>query len=108
MSDNQSLTFQSGDKLKFADAKGAYTVRAIGKRFAVCTKPLNPQRTVLYTIIDFRDNIRGTENLIFGFGAETDEQCAAMLERLESGETAVGRNRVELMIVDAANIIGTL
>ena len=89
-----------GDKIKFAEEKRPYRIRALGKRYAVCTKPFNPKRTVLYTIVDFVDKIRGTENLIFGFGAETDEQCNNMLERLEKGSTKVShRNFIDLNII---------
>ena len=89
-----------GDKIKFAEEKRPYRIKALGKRHAVCTKPFNPKKTVLYTIVDFEEQIRGTENLVFGFGAETDEQCNDMLQRLESGETEVShRNRIDLNIV---------
>lgn len=88
-----------GDKIKFRSEKQRYTVRACNERFAVCTKPFNPRKTVLYTVIDFQRGIRGTENLIFGAGAETDEQCAEMLERLASGFTEVSRrNQIPLDI----------
>ena len=88
-----------GDKIKFKKEKQRYTVRACNNRFAICTKPFNPRKTMLYTVIDFEEKIRGTENLIFGMGAETDKQCNEMFKRLESGETEVSyRNRVLLDI----------
>ena len=43
---------------------------------------MNVLKTVLYTIVDFKENKRGRENLIFGLGAETKEDCEKMLERL--------------------------
>ncbi len=55
--------------------------------------------TVLYTIVDLKEKVRGTENLIFGMGAETDLQCSQMLDRLDRGETHVShRNRIPLKI----------
>ena len=88
-----------GDKVKFRNQKQRYTVQACNELFAVCTKPFNPRKTVLYTVIDFMENVRGTENLIFGMGAETKEQCREMLERLTTNETEVSyRNRVPLDI----------
>lgn len=88
-----------GAKIRFAEEKQAYTVRASNVAFAVCTKPMNAKKTVLYTVIDWRENRRGTENLVLGFGAETDEQCAEMLERLTQGESEVSsRNTVPLNI----------
>lgn len=88
-----------GSKIKFKREKQVYTVQASNGIFAVCSKPFNARRTVLYTIIDFKEQVRGPENLVFGMGAETKEQCEEMLERLTQGETEVShRHRVELDI----------
>lgn len=78
-----------GDKIKFKKEKQRYTVQACNEKFAVCTKPFNPKKTVLYTIIDFEKDIRGTENLVFGMGAETKADCEEMLQRITDGETEV-------------------
>ena len=60
---------------------------------------MNIFHTVLYTIIDLQRNVRGTENLVFGMGFETDEDCADALDRLEKGESEVSyRNYVALEI----------
>lgn len=86
-----------GEMVRFAEERRPYRVRACNSRFAVCTKPFNLKRTVLYTVVDFHERVRGTENLVFGLGAETDEQCRAMLARLTTGETKVShRNRIPL------------
>lgn len=106
MSNYQPLhAYKVGDKIKFAEEKQRYTVRAAGDRYLVCTKPFNPRRTVLYTVVDFVEQVRGTENLVFGRGAETDESCIDMLWRLEFTHPDLGektevsrRNRVPLMI----------
>lgn len=94
------MTFAVGDKIYFPTEKRPYKVRACDDRYIICTKPYNPKRTVLYTIIDLKENIRGTENLIFCMGFQTDELCEEALCRLIAGETEVSyRNRVELSIV---------
>lgn len=86
-----------GSKIKFLKEKQRYTVRASNRFYSVCTKPFNAQKTVMYTIIDWRNKVRGPENLIFGAGAETDEQCEDMLKRLTNGESDVSsRNYCEL------------
>jgi len=91
--------YNVGDKIKFEEEKQAYTIQACNDRFLVCTKPFNLMHTVLYTVVDLDRNIRGTENLIFGMGAETKEQCEEMLERLSIGESEVShRNYIELKI----------
>jgi hypothetical protein len=83
------MKIQVGSKIKFIDEKQRYTVQASNERFAVCTKPFNVQKTVIYTIIDFERNVRGRENLIFCMGFETKEQCEEALERLVSGDSEV-------------------
>ncbi len=93
-----------GAKIKFMSEKAPYTVRAANERYAVCIKPFNLKRTVLYTIIDFHEYVRGTENLIFGAGFETDEDCHKALARLTAGETRVSRrNYVPLDIEEVVH-----
>ena len=74
-------------------------VRAANERYAVATKPLNPHKTVLYTVVDLVERVRGPEDLIFGMGAETDEGCERMLSRVVSGESGISqRHRIDLWI----------
>jgi hypothetical protein len=80
-----------GDKIRFTEERMRYTIQACDGRFLICTKPYNPKHSVLYTIVDLQEKIRGTENLVFGCGAETREQCEEMLARLASGETEISR-----------------
>jgi hypothetical protein len=93
-----------GDRVKFEREKQRYTVQAASERFAVCTKPFNARKTVIYTIVDFKRNVRGTENLIFCMGFEDQQHCQDALQRLEAGESEVSyRNFIDLNIerVDA-------
>ena len=83
-----------GSKVKFKSEKQKYTVQASDDRFAICTKPFNPKHTVLYTVVDFKEQVRGTENLIFGEGAETKEQCEDMLDRLNGRHDSGGRSLI--------------
>jgi len=76
------MKFQVGDTIKFKKEKQKYTIQACNDRFLVCNKPFNAQKTTIYTIVDLEENIRGPENLVFGLGAETKEQCEEMLQRL--------------------------
>lgn len=96
---------KAGDKVKFAEEKQAYTIQAKGDRYIVCNKPFNLRKTTLYTIIDLINLIRGPENLVFGAGAETREQCEEMLKRLEGRDIELGgtteisyRNNIPLVI----------
>ncbi len=71
-----------GTRIWFHEEKTPYRVRARSDRYLVCTKPFNPKRTTIYTIVDLTEQVRGPENLVFGMGAETDEHCIEMVERL--------------------------
>lgn len=89
----------AGSKVYFHEYKRPYTVRCRNERFLICTQPFNLKKTVLYTIIDLEKNIRGTENLIFCMGYESDLDCLEALERLQSNESEVSkRNFVQLDI----------
>lgn len=89
-----------GAKIWFAGERQGYTVRASNVAFAVCTKPMNALKTVLYCIVDWELGVRGPENLVFGLGAETDEECREMLERLTQGDSEVSsRHGTPLKIV---------
>jgi len=106
---------QKGDRVQFAPGRRLkntkyYKVRAANRFFAICTQPLNMikrqrggkykfQKTVLYCIIDWVNKIRGPENLVFGMGAESDQDCKEMLERLTNGESDIShRNNCKLEI----------
>lgn len=80
-----------GDKIKFKSEKQRYTVQACDNRWLVCTKPFNVRKTVMYTIVDLKENIRGTENLIFCSGFETKKQCEEALERLQTEFSDISR-----------------
>lgn len=88
-----------GTKIQFKREKQKYTVIASNHFYSICTKPMNALKTVLYTIIDWHEQERGRENLVFGMGAETKEQCEEMLERLTQGESDLShRNKIPLDI----------
>jgi hypothetical protein len=92
-----------GTRVWFKGEKKPYRVRASNVDFAIMTKPMNLFHTVLYTIIDWNNNIRGAEDLIFCRGAETDEQCKAMLKRLSDGDSEVSRRnccKLEITRID--------
>jgi len=90
---------QPGQKIWFKKDVKPYTIRCRNERYLICTKPFNLKKTVIYTIVDLKKGIRGTENLIFCMGFEGDEDCKEALGRLTSEETEVShRNFVELDI----------
>ena len=97
-------TVKPGHKLWFDNERFPYKVRVRNERFLICTKPYNPKRTVLYTIIDLERKICGTENLVFCFGFESTRDCKEALQRLSSGETEIShRNYVGIDIITKIN-----
>lgn len=90
-----------GSKIFFSSEKRPYTVKACDDRYFVCTKPFNPKKTVLYTIIDLKQDIRGTNNLIFNlYDYAVQSEIEECLEDLQTGQIEVShRNRVQLDIV---------
>lgn len=90
-----------GSKIYFVLEKRPYRVRAKSKDggFLVCTKPFNLQHTVLYCILDTKEEIRGTEGVVFCMGAESDQDCREMIGRLERGETTISyKNQIPAII----------
>lgn len=104
---NYPIKFRDDDLVWFKSEKQKYTVVCASNRYAICTKPFNLKKTVFYTIIDQEKNIRGAENLIFGMGAETREQCLEMLVRLLDEETEISRrNCIPLDIKEVKSTVG--
>lgn len=75
-----------GQRIRFQEEKQAYTIQARSERYLVCTKPFNPRKTVLYTIVDLENGIRGTEN-IWGSGFMDVKSCEEAIDRLEGRGT---------------------
>lgn len=89
----------TGARIWFHEEKKPYKVRARTNRYLICTKPFNLQHTMLYTVVDLEERVRGTENVVFGMGAETEVDCLEMAIRLADGDSEVShRNRVPLRI----------
>lgn len=82
-----------GSRIWFNGETNPYRVRARNERYIICTKPFNPKRTVLYTIIDLQTDMRGPDNNVFCMGYETDEQVEANMQELERGQLEVSRRR---------------
>jgi hypothetical protein len=95
-------TLKVGDKVYFYGEKRPYTIKAADDRYAICTKPFNLKRTVLYTIIDFKNEIRSTNYWIFNpYDYAVQEDIDECMRDLQSGKCELSRrNSVGLNIVD--------
>ena len=94
------MEYKVGDKIKFAEEKSPYTIRACDNRYLICTKPYNPKRTVLYTIVDLQEGIRGANFFIFNiYDYVFTSECRLCLRDLISGQCEIShRNRIKLNI----------
>lgn len=80
------MRVEVGDKVYIPDQKRPYKIRARDERYIICTKPYNPQKTVLYFIIDLVDRWRAPDDRLFCMGYKTDEDCKERLEELQTGK----------------------
>lgn len=58
----QNLKYKVGDRIKFVGERMSYTIRACDERYIIATKPFNLEKTFLYTIVDLRHQVRGSDN----------------------------------------------
>jgi len=87
---NYCNNLKVGDKIKFKSEKQRYTINAKSDRYLICTKPFNPKKTYLYTIIDLKRLIRGTNNMVFNlYDYEVQEDIDQCLIDLESDKIEV-------------------
>jgi hypothetical protein len=87
------MRVEVGDEVYIPDQKRPFKVRARDNRYIICTKPFNPQHTVIYFIVDLVDKWRAPDNMIFCAGYETDEDCQDRLRELQSGVIGLSRRR---------------
>lgn len=108
-----------GDLVRLRDYRERYwwKVAAVSENFAALTRqaPFEHRGTLEYTVLDWRNAVRGPCNLVgqgYGDGSYTAAQCAAMLDEFEErrdggfAELEVShRNRVPLHILAVAPVI---
>jgi len=87
------MRVEIGDKVYVPNEKRPYRVRVRDERYIICTKPFNPQRTVLYFIVDLVDKWRAPDDRLFCMGYETDEHCKERLEELQTGKISLSVRR---------------
>lgn len=96
---------KEGSKIWVDGQKRPYLVRTRDDRYIIATKPFNPQRTVLYFIIDLLEERRGPDDTVFCRGYESDGDTAKRLTELQRGEICVSYRRcVHTHMVDAIKI----
>ena len=101
--------YNVGDKIYFAEEKKPYTIRACDERFLICTKPYNFRpRTVIYTIVDLVEGIRGTDNYSIGpYDYYDTDDCNAVLGELQQWASGVKTEIVDGQEVLVEPLFGT-
>lgn len=87
------MRVEVGDKVYISNQKRPFKVKARDDRYIICTKPYNPQHTVLYFIVDLVNKWRAPDDRLFCSGYETDEQCRERLQELQSGKIGLSIRR---------------
>lgn len=87
------MNYKVGDKIKFKSEKQRYTIRACDDRFIIATKPYNPQRTFMYTIVDIVENERSSDNYYCRFNYTNEQEAKEALKMLN--ETVQRREKNE-------------
>ena len=121
-----SAVFSVGKKVYFTNEKLPYKVMAVSERYAVVSRPLNRRedaellhhqvkmgayctfteafehnkQSPVYSLIDFEENIKAPDNLVFGiYDYSKESDCKKVIKDLESGELELShRNRCELSV----------
>jgi hypothetical protein len=99
-----------GERLKFADDRRWWTVRAVTENFVALTRQVEfrPAGTNCYTVLDWRNGVRGPCNLIgqgWGDGSYSETECAEMLAKFEADELEVShRNWVPIEFAEGATL----
>lgn len=85
-------------KIKFKGEKQRYTVQAAGKRYLVCTKPFNARKTVLYTIIDLKEEVRTESSQFIEIRSSVASTCDYIITMLEKAQNMDGFSKIPLDI----------
>ena len=85
------MRVEVGDKVYVPLDDKTYDVRARDDRYIICTRPY--EDTVMYFIVDLVNRWRAPDNMVFGSGYETDEDCQERLRELQNGEIELSRRR---------------
>ena len=115
-----------GEKVFFVNEKLPYNVMAVSKRYAVVSRRLNKREdaahlkhmvemsayssfteayesnvgSAVYSLIDFEENKRSCDNLVFGlFNYFNENDCKNAIKYLEAGKIELSRrNETELLV----------
>jgi hypothetical protein len=121
-----AAVFSVGKKVYFTNEKLPYNIKAVSKRYAVVSRKLNRiedakllhfqvemgayftfteafndnKDAPVYSLIDFKENMRSPDNLVFGvFDYFNEHDCQKAIKYLETGKMELSkRNKSELSV----------
>lgn len=106
----EQLPLTVGDRIRLLDGTSKpWTVQAVSEHFAACVQqaPFQPAGVLRYTVLDWRNGVRGPCDLIgqgYGDGTYSPAECTRMLRQFESGRLSVShRNWVRLEVTPDAS-----
>lgn len=85
-----TVDLQVGSRVRLApDRRRWWTIKAVSEHFAVATRQVEfrPKGVLCYTVLDWRNGVRGPCNLIgqgWGDGSYSEAECAEMLIDFEN------------------------
>lgn len=102
----EPIALAVGQRVRLDGKRHRWTVQAVSEHFAALVQqvPFTPKGTLQYTVIDWRNGVRGPCNLVgqgYGDGSYSREECARMLIEFEFAPDAdplevSHRNRIPL------------
>jgi hypothetical protein len=84
----------AGQRLKLDTDRRWWTVRAVSPHFTAVTRQADFRKsgTLFYSVLDWRNGVRGPCNLVFGWYGDLDEPgCAQMLAGFEADDLHVSQ-----------------
>lgn len=92
---------KKGSKVFFLDEKQGMTIKAINNRYAIVTKPFNAKRTVIYSMLDFQEEIKAPNNMVFNnYDYAKQEDIDQCLKDLEDGVIELSQRRKAPLNID--------
>jgi hypothetical protein len=84
----EPISMNVGDLVRLDGERRRWTVQAVSAHFVALVQqaPFQPKGTLQYTVVDWRNGIRGPCDLIgwgYGDGSYSREECARMLTEFE-------------------------
>lgn len=83
-----------GQRVKMDTERWWWTVRSVSEHYAVVARQerFRMKGTECYSVLDWRNGVRGGVNMVFGWPADVGESaCSEMLAMFESGDLEVSQ-----------------